>query len=210
MKRLLILASMATLAVSAHAVNLITTNSDFETFNTSGADASGSGYWMLNNGNGSLSGWTIGGRGGDVSVDVVSDNYSHLDTYGIDLAGSPGPGSISRSIAITGGEWYKVSFWALAQDSINSKVIVELGGNSIETTIAIGATSSSGALVYHSFMMQAGGANTTFLMGTRLDNNTNGNMMIDNVTVEAVPEPFTMGLGLAAVGAFVRRRLKKS
>ncbi len=208
MKRLLILAGVATLATGAHA-NLIA-NGDFETFTPSGADVNGGNYFQLNNGNTALANWTIGGRGGDVSVDVVS-GWTHFDAYGVDLAGSPGPGSIAQAVSgMVAGNFYTISFRALGmQDGINDKVVVDLGGTTYTQTVATGSTTGANSQMgSYSITLQAGNSNNLLRLGTELTNNTNGNLLVDNVQVNAVPEPFTMSLGLASAGLFLRRRLK--
>src|SRR5271169_2335956 len=64
-----------------------------------------------------IPGWTVGGT----SVDVVSSSldtgghgpqwWSEDGTQGIDMAGTPGPGSLTQGLTTIDGMKYSVSFW---------------------------------------------------------------------------------------------------
>ncbi len=109
-RHLLLGAGLSLAAVaSAHPLQ----NGDFETVTLTPNDGSGSGYWIFNNGRTNLDSWTIGGRAGDVGIDVVTNPYNHDGIFGVDLAGTPGPGSINQTIDTVSGQQYATSFWAM-------------------------------------------------------------------------------------------------
>jgi hypothetical protein len=55
----------------------------------------------------------------------------------------------------------------------------------------------------------SGGPNSTLRIVANTSQASGNDFGLDNIQVtQVVPEPFTMGLGIAAAGAFVRRRLK--
>jgi len=211
---LVFLATVGALAISSSALANILSDGDFESFTTAGwtsatwgpapGGASGPGYWTLGNGASALPGWTVG----DTSIDVVNGSYSHWGNFGIDLAGSPGPGSISQMVA-TGAGSYEISFWACyTGDSINDILNVTFGGYSA-TTIVDGTFRQ-----YTIDVTPGSGGSTLFEMATDPNNTTNGNLFIDNVRVDSTPEPFTMSLAggavLAGLAKLRRRKRQKN
>ena len=200
MKRLLILATMATLAVSAQAVNLIQ-NGSFET----GTDPGG--FHTVLAGQGDITGWTVGGH----SVDYIGTYWNAQDgSRSVDLSGND-RGKIGQWVNLAAGT-YTLSFWLSGNPDNNgqpSPKLTELWvGGVLQNTY-----SSPLIPVYqqYSFNFSTAGGNTFIEFAEASGNLGAGNAygaVIDNVSLEAVPEPFTMGLGLAAAGAFVRRRLK--
>jgi len=171
--------------------NLLT-NPGFDTY----AGAPFSGYAALSSGNTDVTGWTVG----LTSVDIVDSAYANISLpYAIDLAGTPGPGSISQTVSAVAG-FYQVSFQGWSNQS----------GDLATVVASFGATQQSfvltGSLQTYSFLAPASGS-TTFSLATTPTNSSNGNIFVDNTSVEAVPEPTTMAaLGLGALGFLKRRR----
>lgn len=91
-------------------------------------------------------------------------------------------------------------------DSGGSLITAYLDGNLVGTITTTAFSWTSNAL--GSFAVANTGSH--ILRIEAVSNHQSGNDFgIDNIQVNAVPEPFTMGLGLAAAGAFVRRRMKR-
>lgn len=187
------------LAGSARAINLVA-NGDFETVATGGANGSGVNYWTFNNGNASIASWTVGG----VSVDIVTGSAPHFGTYALDVVGSPGPGSVSQTLATVAGLTHVVTFKAFWMGAVANRTIeVSLGG-AMQTVVLGGAGSWQDVSL--NFVGVVGSSNL-FKLASLSTNTTNGNTFIDNVNVSPVPEPFTLGLaGLGLAAAWRRRR----
>lgn len=155
--------------------------------------------------NGTPSGWTVS----DGTVDIIgTGSFDFLPGNGkyIDMDGSTGnAGVISRSLSLVAGTPYVLSF-DLAGNQRN--------GAQEQVNVAFGSASGSWSLGqsagFTSFTLaltpQSSGPFTLSFAGAGGDNI---GMLLDNVSVTAVPEPQTyamLALGLLAVGAAVRRR----
>lgn len=190
MKNLLLLAALSVTA-GAHA---LVTNGGFEL-----NDYNGLGYKEYFAGDPGINGWTVTGTG---SVDIVGTAYPvNSGVHALDLVGTPGPGEIEQTLATTNGMTYTVSFYAMhTGGSINAEVNVGLGA----TTQQFQVTTS---YQLYSFNATAASAAEVLKLWSNPQNTSNGNTFIDDVSVEAVPEPATLaalGVGLAAL----RRRRK--
>ena len=177
----------------------LVTNGGFETYN----GPAFSSYYTItpaDNGFNWLSGWSVG----LVSIDIVDSAYSPISgKYMVDLAGTPAPGLISQTLATSAGQQYEVSFDArYTGDMINRDLTVLLGTDSHAITL----TASN---AHYSFLSTAASANEVLTLRTDFANHTSGNEFVDNVSVQAVPEPapFAM-LGLGLLGLVRRRSVK--
>ena len=122
MKRISLAFGVVALAGLGHAQVL---NGGFESFDASAADGSGAGYWIYNAGNTGIDNWAVGGT----SVDTVSvASLVHSGTYALDLAGTPGPGSVTQTLAVTNGLTYRVYFWARGGGGVNNDLDVSAQG----------------------------------------------------------------------------------
>ncbi len=191
MKSLILLAAIA---VGAGASANLVSNGGFEANNYPGTA-----YKTYNVGDTGINNWMVGAK----SVDIVGTSYSPLSgSYALDLVGSPGPGQVSQALVTNPGGQYTVSFWARhTGGSINSEVNASLAA----TTQQFNVTTS---WAQYSFVATANSLAENISIWSNPNNSSNGNTFIDDVSVEAVPEPATMavlGLGLAAAA---RKRRK--
>jgi len=182
-------------ALNASAV--IVTNGDFETLTA--ANPVGT-YLTVNNSATTITGWSVG----NISVDVVNGAYNAISGNSIDLAGTPGPGSLSQTFTLAAGS-YQLSFDLGRNTDDAPYANVVLGSTNFGTKIGgTGATFIHYVLPY----VSAGGATT--LSFTNLG--TPGGGILDNVSVTAVPEPenYAMMLaGLGLIGFVAHRRAKR-
>ncbi|MBL8315094.1 MAG: DUF642 domain-containing protein [Rubrivivax sp.] len=193
MKTLASLAFAATLAVSAGSAGAVTnllSDGDFESFDSMVANGA---YTKINAG--SLGAWTVGGT----SVDLIQNAYSAITNVSVDLAGSPGPGSLSQSFMAVAGYVYTLTF-----DLANN------GGTQFQVTFG-GTTTSfvpSNPAVTHVLTWTALAAGSQLVKFESVAGGNSG-PVLDNVILTAVPEPETYAMllaGLAVVGFVARRR----
>jgi hypothetical protein len=178
--------------VASASANLVT-NGSFETHPA----FAGTSYYVVNAGSTDLTGWTVGGK----SIDITGIGYPvHSGAYAVDLAGTPGPGSVSQSLA-TSGTQYTVSFWATGGSYPNDVVNVSFGSTSASFVV-------TGGWAQYSFTTLGNVGSTNLTLATRPENGTTGNIFIDDVSVEAVPEPMTMVALSCGLIAIARKRRK--
>jgi len=188
----LLAAGLATMAASSGAVGLLT-NSGFE--NNSVVVPNG-GYVTVGAGSSAITGWTVGG----VSVDLIQGNYNAISNISVDLAGTPGPGSVSQSFNATAGYTYTLD-WDIANNggSANS-LVVTLG----EKTLTYSPSNPS----YHASFSWMAPLTKSYLVTFASTDSNNSGAVIDNAVLTAVPEVGTMAMSLAGLGVlcFVARR----
>lgn len=174
---------------------------------------------LIVNGNfetGTLAGWTASG----LTCSAVGSNYSSAThCYGYDsdpgphggaaalyLGTAAGGGVISQSFATTFGQSYLVDFY-LAVGAYNGSTApnsfkVDVNGNTLFSLLNAPAQSFG----HYTYSFAASSSTTTLKF-------THGNLpsffLLDDVSVNAVPEPGTLGLlglGIAGLGFAKRRR----
>ena len=177
-KSFIILPFVALLATGANAVSLVA-NGDFEADSYSGAVQLGS-----------LTGWNIDGTG---NVAGLEAGYLGAPTQMIDLSGyydGTGGSGINQTVTTVAAGSYAVSFDVFTPYA--GTVTFKLNNNVIATGLSTGS---------YSYVFTGTGAdNIDFI--SDFGNTTH----LDNVSVQAVPEPismFTLGAGALAL---VRRR----
>lgn len=192
--RLLTLPLLALAAVGAHA-NLVV-NGDFESTPPAAANS-----WYATQ---TIPAWTyVGPTNGDVAV--IGVGYLGAPTQELDLSGGndiAGSG-LQQSLATNAGWMYQVTFdvytgWPGYSGGVN----LDWDGGSVASSLQ-GMTSGNGRMSY-SYLLTASTA------ATMLQFTSDGRgpvAHIDNVSVEAVPEPGTLaGLAAGAVALIRRRR----
>ena len=163
-------------------------------------------------GPGGLPDWTVTGN-----VDIVStiggSNWAKNNNQAIDLAGTPGPGSISQTFAVTAGQIYTLTFWASFNGSA-SPAALELIIDGVSEFIT---PSNFGEWTeYTRYFVGEDDGDATLTFATSLA--TNHGPLIDTVGVVAltdpapVPEPASMAvwaLGSIACAVVGYRRRKQ-
>ncbi len=195
-KTMLMLA-IAGASLGANAADLIT-NGNFETY-SGGAVI---GFTTVNAGSVALAGWTVGGT----SVDIVNGNYGAFSGNGIDILGTPGPGSVSQSFASTVGQTYLLTFDVSRNGNTNPYIDVSFNGGL--ATQYLGGTSAAPS--HYTFSYLANNSSTTLTFSSVGSGDSGA--VLDNVSVTAVPEPETYAMLLAGLGliGMVRRRKNKA
>jgi len=182
-----------------------------------------SGFITLPNGDTVSEAWTVGGGSVDWAKSSVW-NPSH-GTYSIDLNGttsvqSPSPvGSISTVIPTTAGSTYRVTFdmsgFLGYNNTANPKRLsLTAGGITLDYSFVATSTSTSypasplvleWATATFDFVALAG--QTSTLTFTSLITTNESGPLLDNVRVEAIPEPSApLLLGAAGLPLVLRRR----
>ena len=210
LKSLLIGAATLAIAGSANAANLIV-NGGFNNGLTT--PAPGGGFSTLGAGSGAISGWTVTGG----TIDWITGYWQSADGDGfsVDLNGGS-PGAIAQTISTVAGQHYNLTFFMSGNpDAFQSETrVAVIGANGTignATYTLTGANSRANMLwTAKSFDFVATGASTivSFTSGNSGPNCCYGGA-IDNVAVNAVPEPATwamMIIGFGAAGSVIRRR----
>lgn len=160
-------------------------------------------------GNVTPTGWTVTGG----SVDVVYPGWFGGLCLGtgkcVDLDGSTGrAGVLSRSLTLTAGSTYTLSFDMAGNRRGAGTETVTVGFGSASTVLSFANASSTAPWQSFSlsFTPSTSGSYTLSFANAGGDNQ---GAMLDNITVTTVPEPASMllmGAGLLAVAGLKRRR----
>jgi hypothetical protein len=200
MKKLLALVLIsAPLLAAAAPVNLLV-NGSFE------ATTQANGSWSRQN---SISGWTVGANQVEVRNGIAGNALDGHNFVELDVDRNSW---ISQTIATATGQWYQLDF------DVSNRSGVAVASNGLDWSFGsaggsalIASLNNSGdnQWMHFSSKVQATGSSLT-LKFIATGNSDSLGSSLDNVRVSAVPEPDSVMLMLAGLGAmgFVARRRK--
>lgn len=187
---------------NARAQNLLE-NGDFEEDLVTGA------FTVVNSGSSFITGWGVAGQSGH-GVDVVSVNatpqWAYSGRQAIDMAGSPGPGTLYQDVDVEPGELYTLTFAISSNNAAHIGALeVRFGGESY----GVFDSPAQGAweLIQINGLAAPIGApaSTTRLELVGLVNGYQG-ALVDAVSLTPVPAPGACALLLAGGVMTTRRR----
>ncbi|CAH0294928.1 hypothetical protein SRABI118_04192 [Massilia sp. Bi118] len=190
---------MGLLAGTAHA-NLIK-NGDFEQVQ-GGVPAHG--FVTANAGSTVLTDWTVG----PVSIDLVQGAYGAIDGISVDMLGTPGPGFISQSFNAVAGTTYQLDF-DLFRNTVPSGTVEVTFTDSLSNSYSQQFTSTGGTATAFSMTYLATSNGPLTLSFGSVGGDGYSGAVLDNVSVNAVPEPATLaifGIGMFGFGMCRRRK----
>lgn len=107
------------------------------------------------------------------------------------------------------GQQYQLSFdlfTAFALDTENANLNISVGGSNVGSVMAPSGAAQWQNLTFN--FTYAGGSDLISILNVETAA-TGNDFGIDNISLNPVPEPFTMSLGVLGIGAFLRRRMAK-
>jgi choice-of-anchor C domain-containing protein len=174
-------------------------------------------YLTLANGSNYIRGWTVNTS----NIDLV-DYQVWTPSNGqnsIDMNGTPGgPGGIETMITTTIGATYRVTFdiaGFTSPDNLTNPKTMETTAAGVTTQFSLTTTDSFSqpfalplAVTWHTRTFDFVATSSSSIVSFVSTVSTDGSgMLLDNVSIEAVPEPSTMAIiGLGTAGFALRRR----
>jgi|GEM_PF-6053288 len=194
-----------------------------DAFAWTGTGGGGSAYLKVDAGSSeaglfTAGGWTVTGTTGQTGVDLVKDSWSGTPNsqpgdQWVDLAGSPGPGGISRTVKLFKGNQYKLTWDSFRS---NSAYAVDVALGSLFTTSLTTALDNTWQNFSSGWITPVSSMEIMLTFAT--PQGGSGNVGLDNVNLtsqidpnaDPVPEPFTLALGAAGLLAAARRRRNRA
>jgi formylglycine-generating enzyme required for sulfatase activity len=168
------------------------------------------GGWSEVPGGFSFSGWTVGGQG--VDLHNTYHTTAHSGNQSLDLSGEA-PGSIAQSVVTTPGTTYRLSFWYSGQPfhPYDGDAYAEVFWNrGLVDAIHLPASPLPTDINW-TFASYELPANTTSTLLTFDSLSPNGGIMLDDISLDAVPEPSSLvllSLGAVSLLAYAWRRCR--
>jgi len=199
-----LLAAMLAVSVAPSAFANLVANGDFE------VPVITAPYRIVPAGDPFITNWTVEAPNANQGVDLVNApaqgdaDYAHTGNQSIDMAGTPGRGSIYQDIATPNlNTYYEISFWVSCNGGGNVDGLSVYFDNQI---VSIVDAPSFGTWTQYTFQTKTTSVVTRLKFVGNVDGNAGGTLL-DTVSVEEVPAPGALALaGLAGALGFRRRR----
>lgn len=198
----IIVASALLATISARANLLI--NGSFET-----APGGGLSVVQLMPGNTNIFGWTV--TRGPIDLYGTDGGWNAADgIHALDLNGSPGVGGIQQTFATVSGQVYSVTFQMAGNPSVQDvmTMVAQAAGQSNTFSFStVGQSAPDIGWTAENWSFTAKSAQTTLEFYSTYNQSQFEGPALDNVSVEAVPEPTTIVMVSGGVIAlFLLRR----
>lgn len=194
--RTLAIALSTTLASLAAQAGIV--NGSFE------ANAQAAGSWNIYS---NLTGWTGGSAGIELRNGVAGTAQDGANYVELDTTGNSG---MSQTVATLAAQTYELSLWYSPRAGVNGNsngIEVWWDGAKLGTLNGSGQNQSNHVWRQYSFNVTGTGSNQVRFVAVGNSDGVGGSL--DNISLNAVPEPGSLALVLGAVGAaalVVRRR----
>ena len=197
-------AAMLAACVAPSALGSLVTNGDFE------VPVITAPFRVVPAGDSFITGWTVEAPNPNQGVDLVNApangnlDYAHTGNQSIDMAGTPGRGSIYQDIATPNlNTYYEISFWVSCNGGGNVDGLSVYFDNQI---VSIVDAPSLGTWTQYTFQTKTTGVVTRLKFVGNIDGNSGGTLL-DTVSVVEVPAPGALALlGIGGVAGLRRRR----
>jgi hypothetical protein len=220
MRKISFFAALIICAVSALHASASLTNGSFEDY---AGNLDGGYYQHIANGDSAaaatyVDGWGVGygtlasqtNTGIDL-VRILGGGANGSDQF-VDLNGTPGPGNIFQSIATVANQAYTLAFYVTNSGSEGTFGVWVDDENG--ASLASGTAIATGTWVLHQVTFIAQSATTFIGFEQTVPPGGNTGLYLDDVSVNAVPEPATVlvwsVLGLTAAGVSYKRARKNT
>lgn len=193
-------AVMALVALTGQAASAsIVVNGDFEMPQITSA------FQVASSGSTLITGWTVSAPSVDQGVDLVStvagQFYANTGRQAIDLAGTPGRGSISQDLATDAGSLYELSFFLSSNGgTMVSGVTVLWDGVEVATL----DSPEYGTWTQFTYQVSAIDAASTLTFRGNVDGF--GGSLVDTVSVTEIPAPSAAAMATVLMLGAARRR----
>lgn len=158
---------------------------------------------------GDLTGWTKTGNPDNPPTSIEVKTTPHSGVYSALFESydtiAPGPSGISQNVATSAGVTYAYSFWL--QDNGNDGSTRDFTATFGNQTVSLHDTAAAPWTRYSGTFVAGGPATTIGFLAGDDSQGSNFGWYVDDVSVQAVPEPTSL-LALSLGGAILLRRRK--